>query len=218
MGQKVHPIGFRLGITKDWTSHWFADKKRFAAYLLDDMKIRRYIMDHYSGADISRIVIDRAAQRITVSIYTGKPGVIIGRNGVDVDTLRAELVKLTGLRGVGVNVQEITNPEIDAQIVAENIARQIEKRVSHRRAMKRAVENALLMGAKGIKIRCKGRLGGAEIARKEWYLRGRVPIQTLRANIDYGFATCYTKYGTIGVKVWIYKGEKLGPRQVETEE
>jgi small subunit ribosomal protein S3 len=218
MGQKVHPIGFRLGITQDWTSHWFADKKRFAAYLLEDMKIRRYIMDHYSGADISRIVIDRAAQRITVSIYTGKPGVIIGRKGVDVDTLRAELVKLTGLRGVGVNVQEITNPEIDAQIVAENIARQIEKRVSHRRAMKRAVENALRMGAKGIKIRCKGRLGGAEIARKEWYLRGRVPLQTLRANIDYGFATCYTKYGTIGVKVWIYKGEKLGPRQVETEE
>jgi len=218
MGQKVHPVGFRLGINKDWLSHWFADKKRFSAYLLEDMKIRRYIMDRYSGADISKIVIDRAAQRMTVNIYTGKPGVIIGRKGVDVDTLRAELVKLTGLRGVGVNVQEISNPEIDAQIVAENIARQIEKRVSHRRAMKRAVENALRMGAKGIKIRCKGRLGGAEIARKEWYLRGRVPLQTLRANIDYGFATCYTKYGTIGIKVWIYKGDKLGPRQVEAEE
>jgi len=218
MGQKVHPMGFRLGITKDWISHWFADKKRFSAYLLEDMKIRRYIMNHYSGADISRIVIDRAAQRITVSIFTGKPGVVIGRRGAEVDALRADLVKLTGLRGVGVNVQEISNPETEAQIVAENIARQIEKRVSHRRAMKRAVENALRMGAKGIKIRCKGRLGGAEIARKEWYLRGRVPLQTLRANIDYGFATCYTKYGTIGIKVWIYKGEKLGPRQVETEE
>ncbi|MEO0139995.1 MAG: 30S ribosomal protein S3 [candidate division WOR-3 bacterium] len=218
MGQKVHPVGFRLGITKDWTSRWFADKKRFPAYLREDMEIRRLIMRQYSGADISKIVIDRAAQRVTVTIYTGKPGVIIGRRGADVEALRAELARMTGLRGLGVNIQEITNPETDAQIVAENIARQIEKRVSHRRAMKRAVENALRMGAKGIKIRCKGRLGGAEIARKEWYLRGRVPLQTLRANIDYGFATCFTKYGTIGVKVWIYKGEKLGPRQVETEE
>jgi len=218
MGHKVHPVGFRIGINQDWRSHWFADKKRFPPYILEDMRIRQHIKNRFPGADISRVIIERAASRITVTVHTGKPGVIIGRRGAEVDALRAELVKLTGIQGVGVNVQEISNPEIDAQLIAENLARRIEMRASHRRAMKRAVENALRMGAKGIKIRCKGRLGGAEIARKEWYLRGRVPLHTLRADIDYGFATSYTKYGTIGVKVWVYRGDKLGKRVVEMEE
>ncbi len=218
MGQKVHPVGFRLGVTQDWRSHWFADKKRFPEYILEDIKIRRHIKERFSGADISRIMIDRAADRMTITVYTGKPGVIIGRRGAEVEALRAELAKLTGIQGVGVNIQEISNPEIDAQIVAENLARRIEMRASHRRAMKRAVENAMRMGAKGIKIRCKGRLGGSEIARQEWYLEGRVPLHTLRADIDYGFATSYTKYGTIGVKVWVYKGEKLQKRSPEAED
>ncbi len=209
MGQKVHPIGFRLGVNQDWRSRWFADKKKFSEWLLEDLKIKEYIKKRFPDAEISKVTIERAADKVIVTVHTARPGVVIGRRGSEVEALRQELMKLTGGKAVGVNVAEVRHPEIDAQLVAENIARRIEMRASHRRVMKRAVENAMRTGAKGIKVQCKGRLGGAEIARKEWYLKGQVPLQTIRSDIDYGFATAFTKWGTIGVKVWIYKGEKM---------
>ncbi len=209
MGQKVHPIGFRIGVNKDWEAHWFAKDKDISKFLLEDQKIRDYIKKRFPNAQISKIVIDRASEKLTVSIHTARPGVIIGKQGKEIENLRNELAKLTNRKIVGVNVVEIRNPESDAQLVAESIAKRIEQRANHRRVMKRAVEVALRMGAKGVKVQAKGRLAGAEMARKEWYIKGRVPLQTIRADIDYGLATAYTKYGTIGVKVWIYKGDKL---------
>lgn len=209
MGQKVHPIGFRIGVNKDWQVHWFSKDKDIAKLLLEDQKIRQYINKRFPNAQISKIIIDRASEKLTVDIHTAKPGVIIGKQGKEIENLRTELAKLLNRKFVGINVHEIRTPELDAQVVAETIAKRIEQRANHRRVMKRVVEVALKMGAKGVKVQAKGRLAGAEMARKEWYIKGRVPLQTIRADIDYGFATAYTKYGTIGIKVWIYKGDKL---------
>lgn len=217
MGQKVHPYGFRLGVIKDWKSHWFADKKRYTEWLEQDMKIRQYIKARFRDASVSDVIIDRASEKLIITIKTAKPGVVIGRRGQEIEMVKKELEKITNNKNIQVNVQEIRIPELDATLVAENIAERIEQRVSHRRAMKRAVSLAIRMGAKGIKVQAKGRLGGAEIARKEWYLMGRVPLQTIRADIDYGEATAFTKYGTVGVKVWIYKGDIL-TRKGEEEE
>jgi small subunit ribosomal protein S3 len=212
MGQKVHPKGLRLGIIKDWDAKWFADKKKFSAFLLEDIKIRNYIKKGLYAAGVSRIQIERAANRIRVSIYAARPGIVIGRGGAEIEVLRKELEKLTG-KQVHVNIVEIKTPEIDAQLVAENVAAQIEKRVAFRRAMKQVVSRSMKMGAKGIKVACSGRLAGAEIARVEWYSEGKVPLHTLRADIDYGFCEAKTTYGRIGVKVWIYKGDVLRQKE-----
>ncbi len=210
MGQKVHPYGFRLGVYKDWKAHWFADRKgEYVKYLHEDLKIREYLYARYRDARVSDIVIDRAGEQITVTIHTASPGMVIGQKGKEIELVKKELAKLLNNENITIHVQEIRVPELDAQLVASAIARRIEQQVSHRRAMKRAVSQAMRMGAKGIKVQCKGRLAGAEIARKEGYMQGRVPLQTIRADIDYGFATAFTRYGTIGVKVWIYKGEFL---------
>lgn len=206
MGQKVNPNGLRLGINRTWDSRWFASKKDYAKLLHEDLKIREYIMDKLAGAGISRVVIERPAQKARVTIYSARPGVVIGKKGQDIDTLRNQLQKITG-NEVNLNIVEVRKPEIDATLVAEGIAQQLEKRVSFRRAMKRAVQTALRLGAEGIRINCGGRLGGAEIARVEWYREGRVPLHTLRADVDYGTATAHTAYGCCGIKVWIFKGE-----------
>lgn len=208
MGQKVHPKGLRIGIIRDWEGKWFADKKNFAGLLLEDVKIRKYIKQKLFAAGISRIQIERAANRIRLAIHTAKPGIVIGRGGAEVENLRRELEKMTG-KSVHINIVEIKTPEVDAQLVAENAAAQLEKRIAFRRAMKQIISRAMKMGAKGVKISCSGRLAGAEIARTEWYSDGKVPLHTLRADIDYGFAEAKTTYGKIGIKVWIYKGEVL---------
>lgn len=208
MGQKVNPKGMRVGIIKDWEGKWFADKRNFANLLHEDVKIRKHIKEKLYTAGISRIQIERAANRVKVSIHTAKPGIIIGRGGVEVENLRKELEAATG-KQVNVNIVEIKVPEIDAQLVAENVAAQLVKRVAFRRAMKQSVGRSMKTGAKGIRIACSGRLAGAEIARTEWYSEGKVPLHTLRADIDYGFAEANTTYGKIGIKVWIYKGEVL---------
>ena len=208
MGQKVNPKGLRVGIIKDWEGKWFADKRNYSNFLIEDVKIREYIKRKLYQAGISKIQIERAANRIKVSIHTAKPGIVIGRGGAEVDALRKQLDKMTG-KQVHVNIVEVKTPDTDAQLVAENIASQLEKRIAFRRAMKQTVQRSLRMGAKGIKIACSGRLAGAEIARTEWYSEGKVPLHTLRADIDYGFAEANTTYGKIGVKVWIYKGEVL---------
>ncbi|AZT90005.1 30S ribosomal protein S3 [Caldicellulosiruptor changbaiensis] len=217
MGQKVHPKGFRLGIIKDWDSRWFANDKDFEKYLLEDYKIRRHIKEKLYNAGISRIEIERAAKRIKVIIHTAKPGIVIGRAGSGVEALRKELEKITGGKTISVDIKEIKVPELDAQLVAENIAAQLEKRVSFRKAMKQAMARALRSGAKGIKTMVSGRLGGADIARTEWYKEGRIPLQTLRADIDYGFAEAHTTYGRIGVKTWIYKGDVLPQKGAAAE-
>uniref|UniRef100_A0A7C1J7U2 Small ribosomal subunit protein uS3 n=1 Tax=Ammonifex degensii TaxID=42838 RepID=A0A7C1J7U2_9THEO len=211
MGQKVDPRALRLGINRDWNAKWFADKKDFARYLLEDVKIRRFIKERLYQAGISTIQIERTANRLRIFIHTAKPGIVIGRGGAEVEHLRKDLEELTG-KHVSVNIVEIKVPELDAQLVAENIAQQIERRVAFRRAMKQVVARAMRMGAKGIKVAVSGRLAGAEIARTEWYSEGKVPLHTLRADIDYGFAEAMTTYGKIGVKVWIYKGEVLPER------
>lgn len=211
MGQKVHPHGLRVGIIKDWDSRWYS-KKDFADQLLEDFKIRKYIKKKLFTSGISRIEIERAANRIRITINTAKPGMVIGKGGSGVDELKNQLDKMTG-KQVSINVIEIKNPDIDAQLVAENIASQLERRISFRRAMKQSISRALKSGAKGIKTMVSGRLGGAEIARTEMYHEGTIPLQTLRADIDYGFAEAYTTYGRIGVKVWIYKGEVLPVKQ-----
>jgi small subunit ribosomal protein S3 len=208
MGQKVNPHGLRVGIIKDWDSRWFADKKNFSDYLVEDYKIREYIKEKLFIAGISRTEIERSANRVKVSIYTAKPGMVIGKGGTGVEELRVNLEKLTGKKVV-VNVEEVKSPERDAQLVAENIAAQIEKRISFRRAMKQAIQRAMRAGAQGIKTAVSGRLNGADMARTERYSEGTIPLQTLRADIDYGFAEADTTYGKIGVKVWIYKGEVL---------
>lgn len=204
MGQKVHPYGFRLGIIYDWKSRWFATRD-YADLLQEDLSIRSYMKRHLRRAAISRVEIERTTKRIKVDIYTARPGIVIGRRGAEVDRIKRDLAKMTG-KEVQVNIQEINQPEMDAYLVAQNIAEQLEGRVSFRRAMKRSVQNAMRAGAKGIKVSCAGRLGGSEMARTEWYREGQVPLQTLRADIDYGFYASRTGFGVIGVKVWIYKG------------
>lgn len=213
MGQKVHPIGFRLGITKTWSSNWYA-KKNYAELLHEDIKIRNFIKEELSHAGISRVGIERTGNKTRVNIHTARPGIIIGKKGSEVDRLRDDLTKLTD-SNISINIQEIRKAEVDAQLVAENVALQLVRRVAFRRAMKRAVTQALRLGAKGVRIACAGRLGGTEMARREWYREGRVPLHTLDADIDYGFHEAKTLYGTIGVKVWIFKGEIIPPRETE---
>ena len=205
MGQKTHPIGFRLGSTRTWSSRWFATKG-YAALLHEDVKIRRFIKSSLYHAGISRIDIERSANRARISIFTARPGIIIGRKGAEVEKLKNEIQTRTA-KEVYLNIEEVVHPELDAQLVAENIATQLERRIAFRRAMKKAMESAFRFGAKGIKVRVGGRLNGAEIARTEWYQDGRLPLHTLKADIDYGLSTAHTTYGTIGIKVWIYKGE-----------
>jgi small subunit ribosomal protein S3 len=207
MGQKVNPIGFRLKINKDWDSRWFAGKS-YQETLLQDLEIRKYLEKRLKSAYISKIVIERPANKPIVNLYSGRPGLIIGKKGTDIELLRKDLAKFLG-RDVQINIVEIRKPEIEAKLVAQNVASQLEKRVAFRRAMRRVVQSALRFGAEGIRINCSGRLGGAEIARMEWYREGRVPLHTLRADIDYGEAEALTTYGVIGIKVWIYKGEIL---------
>jgi len=213
MGQKVHPYGFRLGFNKTWRSRWYAEKK-YAELLHEDLRLRRVLKQRLGHAGVSSIDIERAANKLKVNILTSRPGIIIGRKGVEVDRLKDEIKKRTK-RDVFINILEIDKPEIDAQLVGESIATQLEKRIAFRRAMRKAVESAQRFGAKGIKVRVSGRLGGREIARAEWYLEGQLPLHTLRADVDYGFAEARTTYGVIGVKVWIYRGES---RSVRTSE
>jgi small subunit ribosomal protein S3 len=209
MGQKTHPIGFRLGYTKDWFSKWYANKFDYPNLVHEDIRIKNYIKEKYKAAGVSRVIVERAGTKVKVRIPAVRPGIIIGRKGQEVERLRKKLIELTRGKDVIVSVEEIRTPELDAQFVAEQIASQLERRVSHRRAMKRAIDLALKAGAKGVKVQVKGRINGAELARKEWILRGRMPLQTLRADIDYGYARAYTKWGVLGVKVWIYKGDIL---------
>ncbi len=209
MGQKVHPIGFRLGITKTWNSRWFADAG-YARFLHEDMAIRKMLKAKLYHAGVSRIEIQRAAKKLTVNIYTARPGIVIGKGGAGIEQLKKDIQKVTVSEEVFVNIKEVRKAELDSQLVAENIALQLERRVAFRRAMKKALTSAMKFGAKGVKIHCAGRLGGAEMSRREWYMDGRVPLHTLRADIDYGFAEARTTYGVCGVKVWIFKGEKIG--------
>jgi small subunit ribosomal protein S3 len=208
LGRKVHPLGFRLGIIKDWQARWFATGEEYADLLQEDLKIRQMVRDEMGQAGISKIEIERFPKRVSLTIRTAKPGIIIGRKGANVKALRQHLEELSNKK-VRIDVQEVERPELDAYLVAENIASQLQRRISHSRAMKRSATQAVRMGAEGIKISCSGRLTGAEMARREWVMEGRVPRSTLRANIDYGFAEARTTYGRIGIKVWIYKGEVL---------
>lgn len=208
MGQKINPHGFRVGVVFDWSTRWFADKKDFANYLVEDHKIRKDLKEKYYSTGISRIDIERSAAKMTINLYTGRPGMIIGRGGKGIEDLKAYVEKLID-RPVNINVLEVKNPDGDAQLVAENIAQQLEKRISFRRAMKQSIQRAMRSGIKGIKVKVSGRLNGADIARNEHYHEGSIPLQTLRANIDYGFAEAKTTYGRLGVKVWIYKGQIL---------
>ena len=205
MGQKVNPIGLRLGVNRTWDSRWYADDE-YANMLHEDLRIRKFLKNRLSQAGVSRIIIERPAKKARVTIHTARPGVVIGKKGADIEKLRLELSKMTA-SDVALNIVEIRKPEIDATLIAESIAQQLERRVAFRRAMKRAVQSAMRLGAQGIRINCSGRLGGAEIARLEWYREGRVPLHTLRADIDYGSATGFTTFGTCGVKVWVFKGE-----------
>lgn len=209
MGQKVNPIGFRLGIATDWTSKWYADGKDYSGFLGKDLEVRGYIKKKLSQASVSRIQIERSARAAFITIHTARPGIVIGKKGEDVEALRRDVATRMGLdlRNVKINIDEIRKPEMDAQLVAESIAQQLERRIMFRRAMKRAVSNAMRLGALGVKVNVAGRLNGAEIARSEWYREGRVPLHTLRADIDYGLAEASTTYGVLGVKVWVFKGE-----------
>ena len=209
MGQKVHPHGLRVGVIKDWDAKWFADKRNFADNLVEDQKIRKYVKAQLFNSGISKIEIERAAKRVKLNIYTAKPGVVIGKGGSGIETLKKNLKENLGLNNILINIVEVKNTEANAQLMAENIAAQLEKRISFRRAMKQTIQRAMRAGAKGVKTACAGRLGGAEIARTEQYHEGTIPLQTLRADIEYGFAEANTTYGKIGVKVWIYKGEVL---------
>jgi small subunit ribosomal protein S3 len=210
MGQKVHPIGFRLGFNKTWRSRWYAEKD-YADLLHEDLKLKKSLKKRFAHAGVSRIEIERAANKLKITIYTSRPGIIIGRKGQEVDKLKAEVQKSTG-KEVFINIQEILKPELDAQLVSESVALQLEKRIAFRRAMRKAVDAALRFGARGIKIRVSGRLNGAEIARSEWYLHGQLPLHTLRADVDFGFHEAHTTFGQIGVKTWIYRGETDSPR------
>jgi len=208
MGQKIHPTGFRLAVTRNWSSRWYANTKNFKATLGEDIRVREYLKRKLSHASVARITIERPAKNARITIHSARPGVVIGKKGEDIETLRADLRRMMG-GDVGLNIEEIRKPEIDAQLVAESIAQQLEKRIMFRRAMKRAMQNAMRLGAQGIKVMSAGRLNGAEIARSEWYREGRVPLHTLRADIDYGFAEARTTYGKIGIKVWVFKGEVM---------
>jgi small subunit ribosomal protein S3 len=222
MGQKVNPLGIRLGITRDWTSKWYAGKKQFPQHVYTDFRVRRFLRARLAEASVSRIQIERAAKKVNITIQTARPGIVIGKKGEDIEKLRLETAKLLGMAVVDVrlNIAEIRKPELDAQLVADSIAQQIEKRVMFRRAMKRAVMSTMRSGALGVKVRVSGRLNGGEIARTEWYREGRIPLHTFRADIDYGLSESRTTYGVIGVKVWIFKGEvfdKVQPEQAPAE-
>ncbi len=217
MGQKVHPTGMRLGIVKDWTSKWYANSKQYPEFLNTDLKVREFLKKKLSQASVSRIQIERTAGNATITIHTARPGLVIGKKGEDIERLRNTVTQMMGLPAVHINIEEIRKPELDATLVAESIAQQLERRIMFRRAMKRSVQNTMRLGAEGIRINVAGRLNGAEIARTEWYREGRVPLHTLRADIDYGVAEANTTYGIIGVKVWIFKGEVIGNETTETK-
>jgi small subunit ribosomal protein S3 len=209
MGQKIHPTGFRLSVTRAWASRWYASSRNFAGMLAEDLDVREYLKKKLKNAAVSRILIERPAKNARITIFSARPGVVIGKKGEDIENLKAELTKRLGVP-VAVNIEEVRKPEIDAQLIADSITQQLEKRIMFRRAMKRAMQNAMRLGAQGIKIMSAGRLNGIEIARTEWYREGRVPLHTLRADIDYGFSEAKTTYGVIGVKVWVYRGDNLG--------
>jgi len=219
MGQKVHPIGFRLGIATDWSSKWYAEGREYSRFLMGDVRVREYLKEKLSQASVSRIQIARSAGNVLITIHTARPGIVIGKKGEDIEKLRIKVARMMGLQiqNIKINIEEIRKPEIDAQLVAESIAQQLERRIMFRRAMKRSVANAMRLGALGVKINVGGRLNGAEIARSEWYREGRVPLHTLRADIDYGFAEAKTTYGILGVKVWIFKGEVFSLEEIESE-
>jgi small subunit ribosomal protein S3 len=219
MGQKVNPIGIRLGITRDWTSKWYASKKQFPLLVHTDFRVREFLKKKLADASVSRILIERAAKKVNITIQTARPGIVIGKKGEDIEKLRGETAKLLGMAmlDVRLNISEIRKPELDAQLVAESISQQIEKRVMFRRAMKRAVMSTMRSGALGIKVRMSGRLNGSEIARTEWYREGRIPLHTFRADIDYGLAEAKTTYGVIGIKVWIFKGEVFDQAQLDRQ-
>jgi small subunit ribosomal protein S3 len=209
MGQKIHPTGFRLSVNKNWSSRWYANSKNFATMLNEDLKVRDYLKKRLSHASVGKVVIERPAKDARITIHSARPGVVIGKKGEDIEMLKADLRKLLGVQMVHVNIEEIRKPEVDAQLISDSIAQQLEKRIMFRRAMKRAMQNAMRLGAQGIKIMSAGRLNGIEIARTEWYREGRVPLHTLRADIDYGFSEAKTTYGVIGIKCWVYKGEVM---------
>ena len=215
MGQKVHPTGMRLGIVTDYTSKWYADSRDYADYLNSDIEVRNFLKKRLSQASVSKITIERTAGNANITIFTARPGLVIGKKGEDIERLRQEVTQMMGLPAIHMNIEEVRKPELDAQLVAEGIAQQLERRIMFRRAMKRAVTNTLRLGAQGIKVNVAGRLNGAEIARTEWYREGRIPLHTLRADIDYGTAEALTTYGIIGVKVWIFKGEVIGKKEEE---
>ena len=217
MGQKVHPTGIRLGIVRDWNSTWYAEGGEFADNLEGDLAVREYLQKELANASVSRIDIERPSKALRVTIHTARPGIVIGKKGEDIEKLRQKVTKLTGAQ-TQINIEQIRKPELDAKLVAESVAQQLERRIKFRRAMKRAVQNAMRLGAEGIKIQVGGRLGGAEIARSEWYREGRVPLHTLRADIDYSTAEAHTTYGVLGVKVWIFKGEVLPGQERPVEE
>ncbi|WP_455380690.1 30S ribosomal protein S3 [Acidihalobacter prosperus] len=219
MGQKVHPTGFRLGISTDWTSKWYAQGREYAELLNNDLVVRDFIKKKLSHASVSRIQIERPARAAVITIHTARPGIVIGKKGEDIENLRRSVAEKMNLEvgSVKINIEEVRKPEIDAQLVAEGIAQQLERRIMFRRAMRRAVGNAMRLGALGVKVNVSGRLNGAEIARTEWYREGRVPLHTLRADVDYGFAEAHTTYGVIGIKVWIYKGDVFGPEAERVE-
>jgi len=218
VGQKVHPHGLRVGVIKDWDAKWYADDKNFADNLIEDDKVRKFIKNKCYSAGIARIEIERTPKRIKINIHTAKPGMLIGKGGKGIEELKSEILSIGREKNVIINIVEVKKPEVDAQLMAENIAQQLEKRISFRRAMKQTIQRAMKSGVKGVKTACSGRLGGAEIARTEQYHEGTIPLQTLRADIDYGFAEANTTYGKIGVKVWVYKGEILPTKKVKTEE
>lgn len=209
MGQKIHPIGFRLSVNKNWSSRWYANSRNFAAMLNEDLKVRSYLKKRLAHASVGKVIIERPAKDARITIHSARPGVVIGKKGEDIEMLKADLRKLLGVQMVHVNIEEIRKPEVDAQLISDSIAQQLEKRIMFRRAMKRAMQNAMRLGAQGIKIMSAGRLNGVEIARTEWYREGRVPLHTLRADIDYGFSEAKTSYGVIGIKCWVYKGETM---------
>jgi small subunit ribosomal protein S3 len=208
MGQKIHPTGFRLGVNHDWISRWYANKKHFPGMLIEDIKVRDFLRKRLGNAAVGKVIIERPAKNARITIFSARPGVVIGKKGEDIENLRGQLQRMMGVP-VHVNIEEIRKPELDAQLIADSIAAQLEKRIMFRRAMKRAMQNAMRLGAQGVKIMSAGRLNGAEIARTEWYREGRVPLHTLRANIDYGFSEAKTTYGVIGIKVWVFKGEVM---------
>jgi small subunit ribosomal protein S3 len=213
MGQKIHPIGFRLPVTRNWSSRWYASNKNFAGMLAEDLRVREYLKAKLKNAAVSRILIERPAKSARITIFSARPGVVIGKKGEDIEGLKAELSRRLGVP-VAVNIEEVRKPEIDAQLIADSITQQLEKRIMFRRAMKRAMQNAMRLGAQGIKLMSSGRLNGIEIARCEWYREGRVPLHTLKADIDYGFSEAKTTYGIIGVKCWVYRGDRAAPGEV----